>query len=82
MTDPYEALVHDLISRTEKAVESVAHLATDTDITFRVNDIVDAVERGLPADYPAPTTGPTTRRDMIARIARDILSGEMYEDGQ
>ncbi|MFL5999874.1 MAG: hypothetical protein ACJ736_37220 [Streptomyces sp.] len=82
MTDPYESLVHDLISRTEQAVESVAHLSTDTDITFRVDDIVDAVERGLPADYPAPTTGPTTRRDMIARMARDILSGEMYEDGR
>ncbi|MFR0358626.1 hypothetical protein [Streptomyces sediminimaris] len=82
MTDPYEALVHDLIARTEKAVENVAHLATDTDITFQVNDIVDAVERDLPADYPAPTTGSATRRDMIARMARDILSGEMYEDGE
>jgi hypothetical protein len=82
MTDSYESLARDLISRTEQAVESVAHLSTDTDITFQVNDIVDAVERGLPADYPAPTTGPTTRRDMIARMARDILSGEMYEGDQ
>lgn len=80
MTDSYEALVHDLIARTERAVESVAHLSVDTDITFRVNDIVDAVERGLPADYPAPTAGDVSRRDIIARMARDILSGEMYED--
>lgn len=81
MTDPYESLALDLIARTERAVEDVARLSTDTDITFQVKDIVDAVERGLPADYPAPAAGPATRRDMIARMARDILSGDMYEDG-
>jgi len=75
----YEALVRDLVARTERAVESVAHLAVDSNITFKIADIVDAVERGLPADYPAPTTGTTTRRDVIEGMARDILSGEMYE---
>ncbi|GHH27130.1 hypothetical protein [Streptomyces lanatus] len=75
-----ESLVRDLIARTERAVESVAHLAVDSQITFKIDDIVDAVERALPAGYPAPTTGETTRRDVIAQMAQVILSGEMYED--
>lgn len=80
MTADYESLLRDLIARTERAAETVAHLAADTDITFKINDIVDAVERELPAGYPGPTTGEVTRRDVIAQMARDILSGEMYED--
>ncbi|MFF8829354.1 hypothetical protein [Streptomyces sp. NPDC015131] len=80
MTVNYQSLASDLIARTERAVEGVAHIAADTDITFRVDDIVDAVERGLPAGYPAPTMGDVSRRDMIAEMARDILSGEMYKD--
>lgn len=80
MPDTHEALVHDLIARTEKAVESVARLAVDTGITFRLEDVVDAVERDLPADYPAPTEGTAVRRDLIAQMAQDILTGEMYAD--
>ncbi|MEU2395082.1 hypothetical protein [Streptomyces sp. NPDC007369] len=76
----YESLALDLIARTERAVENVAHLAVDTDITFKIEDIADAVERGLPAGYPEPTTGDGTRRDVIMQMAREILSGEMYED--
>lgn len=76
--DP-ELLARDLIARTERAVEAVARLAVDTRITFKIEDIVDVVERDLPANYPAPTMGVTTRRDMITDMAQAILSGEMYE---
>ncbi|OYP10124.1 hypothetical protein CFC35_41535 [Streptomyces sp. FBKL.4005] len=77
MADHFEHLLlaHDLIARTERAVERVAHLAVDTGVTFSVDDIVDAVERELPAGYAAPTTGTVTRRDVIAQMAQDILSG-------
>lgn len=57
---------------------TVAHLAVDTGVTFTVEDIVDAVERGLPVSYPAPTTDGATRRDVITQIAGDILTGQMY----
>ncbi|MFF7234408.1 hypothetical protein [Streptomyces sioyaensis] len=80
MADDYESLVHDLIARTERAVESVANLAVESNITFKIQDIVDAVERALPADYPEATKGHVARRDVIAEMARDILSGEMYAD--
>lgn len=79
MPDSYEALLLDLISRTEKAVESVAGLSAHTGIGFRIEDVVDAVERGLPADYPAPTEGDITRRDIITRIAQDVLTGHLHE---
>ncbi|MFF9688960.1 hypothetical protein [Streptomyces sp. NPDC014623] len=76
-----QELVTDLIIRTEKAVERVAGLSAHTGITFKVVDIVDAVERELPVDYPSPTTaGAATRRDIIASMAEDILSGAIYED--
>ncbi|MFE7664722.1 hypothetical protein [Streptomyces celluloflavus] len=81
MTEPgVQELVLDLIARTERAVEHVAHLAVDTGVTFKVDDIVDVVERGLPAGYPEPTAGDMTRRDVIAQMAQDVLSGKMYED--
>jgi hypothetical protein len=81
MTTPdFESLALDLFGRTEREVEKVAHLSVDTEITFQVEDIVDAVERGLPEGYPGPVTGAATRRDMIRRMARDILSGDAYED--
>jgi hypothetical protein len=80
MTDDAELLVLDLIARTEEAVRTVAHLAADSKITFQVRDIVDAVERKLPAGYPAPTTGETTRRDVIAQMAGGILSGAIYDE--
>lgn len=76
-----EALAVDLITRTEKAVEQVAGLAAHTGIAFKVTDIVDAVERDLPANYPAPTAqGELTRRDVITSMANDILTGAIYED--
>ncbi|MCX5203897.1 hypothetical protein OG897_20870 [Streptomyces sp. NBC_00237] len=76
----YEALAVDLLHRTERAVETVASLAVDTGITFKVDDIVQRVEDELPANYPDATTGDRTRRDVIAEMARDILSGEAYDD--
>ncbi|MFD3525057.1 hypothetical protein [Streptomyces sp. NPDC058653] len=77
----HQATALDLIARTEKAVEQVAGLAAHTGITFKVDDIVDAVERDLPANYPAPTAeGALTRRDVITSMATDILSGAIYED--
>ncbi|MFB8120560.1 hypothetical protein ACFQ6U_13970 [Streptomyces sp. NPDC056465] len=79
MTIDSKLLVLDLIARTEKAVETVAHLAVDSGITFQVEDVVDAVERDLPAGYPAPTVGETTRRDVITQMAQGILSGDIHE---
>ena len=76
-----QMLAADLISRTQTAVEQIAGLSAHTGITFKVTDVVDAVERDLPDDYPAPTTeGALTRRDVIASMAEDILTGAIYED--
>ncbi|GFH38883.1 hypothetical protein [Streptomyces pacificus] len=76
-----QALAADLIARTEKAVEQIAGLSAHTGITFKVADVVDAVERDLPAGYPEPTAeGALTRRDVIASMAEDVLSGAIYED--
>lgn len=80
-----ETIVRDLIARTENAVASVAGLSAHTGATFRVEDVVNTVERGLPADYPVPTTGDVTRRDLITRIVQDMLEGETIgeaSDGQ
>lgn len=76
-----QTLAQDLIGRTHTAVEQVAGLAAHSGITFKVADIVDAVERDLPAGYPAPTAqGSLTRRQVIESMANDILTGAMYED--
>lgn len=80
VTYPYEDLAVDLISRTEKAVRRIGSLSADTGIQFEVEDAVDAVERDLPSDYPAPADSDPPRRDLIARIVEDILSGAMYEE--
>ncbi|UJB43629.1 hypothetical protein [Streptomyces sp. A1-5] len=76
----YEALTVDLIRRTEAAVENIANLAVQAGVTFKIEDIVQLVEDKLPADYPQPTTGDRSRRDVIAAMAQDVLSGEMYDD--
>ncbi len=77
----YDTLARDLIERTERATERVCRIAVDTGVTFQVSDIVQAVEDDLPPDYPMPLTeGIAGRRTMIARIATDVLSGEMYDD--
>ncbi|MEV0889520.1 hypothetical protein AB0J03_37785 [Streptomyces microflavus] len=47
-------------------------------VTFTVDGIEDAVERRLPESYATPTTGGMSRRDLIAQMARNILSGTMY----
>jgi hypothetical protein len=75
-------IAEDLITRTEQAVEQVARLAVDTGVTFKVADVVDAVERGLPSGYPKPEgdDGAAERRSVIEQMAQDILSGAMYED--
>lgn len=76
----YEALAVDLLRRTEQAVETIAGLAVDTGITFKVDDIVQRVEDALPEGYPESTAGDVTRRDVIAEMARDLLSGAAYKD--
>ena len=77
----YQHIAEDLIARTERAVEQVCRLAVDTGVTFKVPDVVDAVERGLPSGYPEPTAeGAPTRRDVIKSMAEDIFSGAMYDD--
>jgi predicted Rdx family selenoprotein len=76
MTHPdayYRNLADDLLSRVERAVQDVARLAVDTGITFQVADVVDAVERGLPAGYPEPAVTPPTRRDVIAQMTADVI---------
>jgi hypothetical protein len=80
MTADSGFLTRDLIARTERAVEAIARLAVDTQITFTVDDVVDMVEDGLPVGYAAPTAGGLTRRDVIAQMAQRILSGELYEE--
>ncbi|WP_461296361.1 hypothetical protein [Streptomyces harbinensis] len=75
----YEALAVDLLRRTERAVETIAALAVDTGVTFKIDDVVQRVEDELPADYPAPTEGSIARRDVIAEMAGDILSGVAFE---
>ncbi|WP_274912150.1 hypothetical protein [Streptomyces sp. WZ-12] len=79
--DDYDTLVHDLIRRTEAAVDVIAPIAVDTGITFQIEDIVRKVEDGLPPDYPEAAIGNDwTRRDVIAAMARDLFSGDMYDD--
>ena len=78
----YQHLAEDLITRTERAAEQVTRLAVDTGVTFKVTDVVDAVERGLPTGYPKPEgdEGIAERRNVIEQMAQDILTGAMYED--
>ncbi|MFK0295124.1 hypothetical protein ACIQU6_32280 [Streptomyces sp. NPDC090442] len=79
--DGYDALAHDLIRRTEAVVAVIAPIAVDTGITFQIEDIVQKVEEGLPPNYPeALITDGWTRQDVITAMARDMLSGEMYND--
>jgi hypothetical protein len=66
----------DLIERTERAVDAKIRQRAATGIAFQVRDIVQAVEDGLPVDYPAPRRGVANRRAMIARMAGEILDGE------
>lgn len=79
MTINAEALTRDLIERTERAVTTIAHLAVDTGVTFTIADVVAAVERDLPAGYPAPSIGGSTRGNTISQMAQAILSGKLYE---
>ncbi|BAU83090.1 DNA-directed RNA polymerase [Streptomyces laurentii] len=79
-TPNYEALARDLFGRTEKAIDMIAALSVDTGITFKISDIVQRVEDGLPEGYPDSTNGEHVRRDLIAEMARDALSGAAYED--
>lgn len=76
----YQSLAADLITRTETAVQHVAGIASETGITFKVTDIVDAVERDLPRGYAMPKAGVASRRNTIESMANDILTGALYED--
>ncbi len=64
-----------------EAVRGLAGLVVDTGITMSLDDAVQMVEDGLPADYPVPAvSGIAGRRAMIARMARGICGGDAYED--
>lgn len=77
----YQALAKDLITRAHRAAEQIAGLAVHTGITFTTSDIVDAVERDLPADYPVPVVDDAlTRREVITSMVEDILTGALYDD--
>ena len=76
----YEALALDLIDRTERAVEKVAAAQVDG-ADLQIRDVVQAVEDDLPDDYPAAVQGGVSRRVMVARVAADILSGELAGSG-
>lgn len=73
-------LVQDLTARTEAAVDAVAHLAADTGVVFTVADVVDAVERGLPAGYPSLTMEGLDRRDIVGSMTAEILGSGKYDD--
>lgn len=79
-TTDYEALAVDLLRRTESAIDAIAGLSADTGVCFKSSDIVQRVEDGLPEGYPDATAGSATRRDLIAEMVRDLLSGEAYDD--
>ncbi|MBM9503132.1 hypothetical protein [Actinacidiphila acididurans] len=67
--DNIKAEQHDLLAKLTAACLETTRLAVDTGITFSTEDVMDAVERGLPAGYPAPALGVAARRAMIARGA-------------
>lgn len=75
---PMEAVVLDLIRRTEEAAHEVAHVIVNTGVTMTVRDIVEKVERGLPVGYPRPAVG--SRLDLLTRIATDVMTGDLYDD--
>ncbi|CAM5295886.1 hypothetical protein SSPIM334S_06997 [Streptomyces spiroverticillatus] len=64
--------------RTERAVEDIVGLSADTSITFKLKDLVDAVERGLPAGYPAVWMEGLNRRDVVGSMATEILASGKY----
>ncbi|MFJ2906531.1 hypothetical protein [Streptomyces sp. NPDC087212] len=76
----YESLATDLLSRTEKAIDTIVSLSVDTGITFTISDIVQRVEDGLPEGYPESSTGTRTRRDVVAEMARELLSDESHDE--
>ncbi|MFJ2783656.1 MULTISPECIES: hypothetical protein [unclassified Streptomyces] len=76
----YTDIARDLFRRTETAIAAIAALAVDTGITFRISDIVQRVEDELPEGYPDSSNGAHPRREIIAEMARDALSGEAYAD--
>lgn len=72
-------LATDLFLRTEGAVRQVAARVVETGVPLSLDDAVQIVEDGLPAAYPGPPLGAPDRRQVIAMMARDILTGEAYE---
>lgn len=74
-----DAAVHDLLERTEQACLKIAHIVKDTGITMKIKDVVDEVERGLPVHRYPPMSG-DQRRSLISEMARDIITGDAYED--
>lgn len=78
--DPYNELALDLLGRIQRAVISMVELAADTGIHFTINDVVEAVERGLPDDYLMPPDTEPPRPVFIHRIAATLLSEAMTND--
>jgi glycerol kinase len=77
VTTDSETLVLDLVERTQRAVEKVAAAAEVDGTELRIRDVVQAVEDDLPDGFPAAVQGGASRRVMVARVAADILSGEL-----
>jgi hypothetical protein len=77
--NPAAEVVLDLIARVEESLTKISRRAANLDVDFTVDDVVDDVERRLPHGYPTPTAPGTSRREIIADIVRDALSGALYE---
>lgn len=69
-------IITDLIMICDAAVETVRDTAIDTGGTFKIEDVIDLVERDLP---PAPSrTSEEGRRLLIIRIIDGIVHGYLY----
>ncbi|MFH9712858.1 hypothetical protein ACH4MW_36835 [Streptomyces luteogriseus] len=51
VTQSYEALACDLVSRTADAIARISHVATDTGVTLKIDNVFDTVELALPLGY-------------------------------
>lgn len=84
-------IIADLMERTNNVVAERVAITLNSDgmVDFTIDDAVDAVEAGLPEDYPAITSTRmssgvpqsfATRRDLIADMAEQIIA-EMVGGG-
>ncbi|MBC9718995.1 hypothetical protein H9Y04_41360 [Streptomyces sp. TRM66268-LWL] len=73
---PNGTLTRDLFERIASALMDVAYVANETGVSFTTGDVVDKVERALPADYPVPEQWTMTRRHMILSMAAELMNEE------